>query len=367
MKVVNSVVLGLCCGLLLAACGSDEVSTEEMVRPVPTLRVGDVGELERRNFPGRARASQEVELSFRVKGPLITLPILVGAPVKKGDVMARIDPRDFEVQLRNAQGQLQRTQANLDRADSEYRRLQGIRKKDPDLVSEVHLERARESFELAKADSSALQATVDAAQDELDYTYLKAPFDGVIVATYVENFEYVQARQAVARLVDRRRIEFVFQVPETLISLISMVEDLKIRFDAFPDHEVNAAVLEVGTEASSLTRTYPVTLIMNQPDNIEILPGMAGTVMGVARDPKNKDKISIVIPVSAVFSPSSGGLNYVWLVDEDSKEVSKSEIQIGQLVSGGMEVKSGLKVGELIATAGVNFLSEGQKVRLLEE
>ena len=353
------------CFLLLAACAAEEPPPEPGVRPVPAAKVGDIGEIQRRSFPGRARATQEVDLSFRVNGPLITLPVLVGSQVAQGEVLARIDPRDFEVRLRNADGQLQRARANLDRADSEYQRLQGIRAKDPQLVSEVQLERAREAFELALADTSALEATVDGARDALAYTHLKAPFDGAVVATYVQNFEYVQARQAVVRMLDRRSVEFEIQIPETLISYVPHLTNIRVRFDAFPDRELEAQVLEVGTEASALTRTYPVTLIMDQPGDAEILPGMAGKATGVARPPGEEDDVNIVVPVTAVYSTQAGGDSFVWIIDQASGTVSSRQVTPGELVSGGMSITEGLSAGELIATAGVNFLEEGQQVRPL--
>lgn len=348
---------------VLPACESEEMISEEVVRPVRTTRVGDLEQLQGRVFPGRAVATQEVGLSFRVAGPLISLPIKIGDKVKQGDLLARIDPRDFEVQLRNSEGQLQRAKANLGRADSEYKRLQGIEAKNPDLVSEVHLERAREAFELGKADTAALNATVDAAQDALNYTYLKAPYDGIIVANYVENFEYVQSRQAVLRLLNNSRIDFLFSVPETLISMVQHVDNILVRFDAFPDLEIPAEIKEVGTEASQTTRTYPVTLIMDQPEGVEILPGMAGRAMGDAKTPNQDEQLDMVVPNVAIFSPASGNKNYVWVINPDTETVSRREVTLGGLVRTGVIIQSGLEPGELIATAGVNFLADGQKVR----
>jgi RND family efflux transporter MFP subunit len=332
-------------------------------RPLPAAHVADIGDMERRRFPGRARAAQEVDLSFRVQGPLITMSALVGDRVGQGGLLARIDPRDFEVRLRNAESELQKTKANLERASSEYKRLLGIREKKPDLVSDVHVERAKASFLLAKADTAALAATVEAAQDELKDTYLKAPFDGTVVATHVENYEYVQARQSIARLLDSRRIEFVFNVSETMISLIPYVENTRVRFDAFPNVEVPAEIFEIGTEASSLTRTYPVTLIMDQPEGIDILPGMSGEAMGVARLPDSADQIDIVVPVTAIFSPDAGDASYVWVIDEAQNTVARKAVVLGRLIGAGVEVESGLNPGDLIAIAGVNFLAEGQIVR----
>jgi RND family efflux transporter MFP subunit len=365
-KLSKIVWLSLCVAVL-GGCGSEEMISEEVVRPVRTARVGDLEQLQGRLFPGRAMATQEVELSFRVAGPLISLPIRIGDRVQQGDLLARIDPRDFEVTLRNTKAQLQRAKASLDRADSEYVRLKGVEAKDPDLVAEVHLERAREAFELGKADTAALEATVDAAQDALDYTYLKAPYDGTIVANYVENFEYVQARQGVVRLLNNNRVDFLFSVPETFISLIHQVDNIRVRFDAFPNLEIPAEIKEVGTEASQSTRTYPITLIMDQPEGVEILPGMAGRASGEARTLDQGEKLEMVVPNIAIFSPGSGEKNYVWVIDPETERTSRREVALGGLVSTGVTIQSGLEPGELIATAGVNFLEEGQKVRPITE
>jgi RND family efflux transporter MFP subunit len=361
-KLSNLVWLALFV-LAASSCGSEVSESEDVVRSVRVTRVGDAEALKGRVFPGRARATQEVELSFRVEGPLITLPVVIGDRVKEGDLLARIDPRDFEVLLRNTEGQLQRAVANLDRADSEYQRLLGVQKKDPELVSEVHVERAREAFELGKADKAALEATVDAARDALEYTYLKAPYDGTIVANYVENFEHVQARQPVLRLLDNARIEFLFSVPETLISMVRHVDNIRVGFDAFPDLEIPAEIKEIGTEASQTTRTYPITLIMDQPENAEILPGMAGKALGDVQAPDQGDRLDLVVPNAAIFSPAAGTENYVWVIDPARNTVSRREVELGSLVSTGIIIQSGLQTGELIATAGVHFLQEGQTVR----
>jgi RND family efflux transporter MFP subunit len=360
-------VLAIClltAALLLSGCGTEAPDQEPSIRPVRVTVVGDFDALERRSFPGRAQATQEVELSFRVQGPLIGLPVKIGDKVQQGDLVARIDPRDFEVQLRNADGQLQRTNANLDRASSEYKRLQGIRRKDPQLVSEVQLERAREAFELASADTNALQATVDAASDELADTWLKAPFDGTIVSRYVENFEYIQSQQPVLRLLDSHRIEFLFSVPETMISMVGGVTNMRVRFDAFPDLELPAELYELGTEASAITRTYPVTVIMDQPEGVQILPGMAGRVTGTGHDSsENGAPANFLLPVTAVFSAGTGQQSYVWVIDANTQTVSRREVELGSLLNHGMEILSGLTAGDMIATAGVNFLQEGQQVR----
>lgn len=349
--------------LLLSACAEKEAPEEEVIRPVRAMIVGDTAELERRSFPGHAKATQEVDLSFRVAGPLISLPVKVGDKMELGDLVARIDPRDFEVEQRKAEGELQRKVAYRERAKSEYERLLGIQKKGTGLVSEVRVDRAREDYQIAKADIATYRASVDATKDAVGYTHLKAPFDGTIVATHVENFEYVQARQPIVRLLDSTRVEFVFNVPETMISMVPQVANIRVRFDAFPQVEIPAEIKEIGGEASATTRTYPVTLIMDQPEGVEILPGMAGKVKGKARRQAGESGTTILIPMTSVFSPESGEQSFVWVIDQDSKTVSRRAVKLGGLSISGVAVQEGLQAGELIATAGVNFLSEGQQIR----
>ncbi len=315
------------------------------------------------SFPGRAKATQEVNLSFRVAGPLITRPVIIGDTVKAGDVLARIDPRDFEVNLRAVQGQLAEARAALKRAEADYQRLSRVFKKDPGAISETAVDRALEDQDRAAANVDSLVASVASAEDQLAYTYLKAPFDGTVVATYVENFEDVRAKQAIVRILDTSRIEMVVNIPENLISLAPYVTNLAVTFDAFPKQPVPATVKEIGTEASETTRTYPVTLIMDQPEGFKILPGMAGKADGTAPDAYRAD--SVVVPVSAVFSPREDEASYVWIIDEQTKTVSRRAVTATELTDQGIQVTSGLTAGEWIATAGVHYLEEGQRVKRL--
>jgi RND family efflux transporter MFP subunit len=235
--------------------------------------------------------------------------------------------------------------------------------KNSQLISESELDRRLSGRDRSRANVKALEATLQAARDELDYSTLRAPFKGTIVNTYVENFETVRAEQPIVRLLDNTRVEFKFSIPETLITLLATVRNINVRFDAFPDLVIAAEIEEVGTEASQVTRTYPGTLIMDQSEGAEILPGMAGRASGEAVDPSTPDEPILIVPVDALFSPEAGGSSFVWVVDESQQVVSRREVSARRLLSGGMEIESGLEVGELVAVAGVHFLEEGQAVR----
>ncbi len=404
--------------VLLSACDSQPESVEkpEVIRPVKAMKVTDVAQMRLRWFPGRAKATREVDLAFRVAGPLITRPANVGDVVKAGDVAAQIDPRDFEVALRNVEGRLEAARAELaamrqarpedirrlkaavEKAqaanrlgEQEYKRITGIRDEDPGAVSQdmidrateqrdraaAELRRAREDLKIGErgaraediaakdAEIRSLEASVESASDQLGYTHLRAPFDGTIVATYVENFEDVRAKQPIVRLLDTSRIEMTIDISESLISLAPQVKDVTVVFDPFPDREIVAVIKEIGTEASETTRTYPVTLIMDQPEDITILPGMAGKATGRTVEEMAPDQTSVDIPVSATFTAGSSGQSFVWVIDEQSKTVSRREVKVGQFTDTGVRILEGLELGEWIAIAGVHYLREGQQVRLL--
>ena len=355
--------------VLFALLGcKDEIPQKEMIRPVRAMQISDPAEFTKRWFPGQAKATQEVDLSFRVAGPLVALPVNVGDTVRKSKELARIDPRDYKVNLRNAQGQLERAKASLKRSEADYDRVLRIQKQDPGAVSQTLVDSNRQTAASTRAEIRSLQASVDSARDRLGYSYLKAPFDGIVTATYVENYEDVKAKQPIVRLIDNSQIEIIVNISEVLISHADSLKEagkvFRVRFDPFPNREIEAQIKEIGKEASKTTRTYPVTLIMDQPEDIKILPGMAGNAASTVSPPGMQGQSQVVIPETAVFSPDENK-TYVWIIDEKSKKVNKREVKTGDLLDSGITVREGIEPGEWIATAGVHYLKEGQEVRIL--
>ena len=369
MKIPNWITIPATVGfvMLLTACDQAPV-TEQPVRPVRAIKVGEAGPMAERWFPGQARAHNEADLSFRVSGPLIVLANdIVGKDYKVGEVIARIDPRDYEVKLADIKAQLARARASAKRAASEYKRELNIFKKDPGATSDAAVERKSAQRDQTAADVKALSASLDAARDQLDYTYMKAPFNGKVVQQYVQNFEDVQAKQAIVRLLDSSRIEMVINIPESLISYAPYITNIRVQFDAFKDHPIPAVIKEIGAEASRSTRTYPVTLLMDQPEDFKILPGMAGRTTGDRKSVEASKQQGIVVPISAIFSPEANANSNVWVFDEHTATVSRREVTTGELTDYGVQIQQGLTPGEWVITAGVSYLTEGLTVRLLEE
>ncbi len=420
-SIMQATRLILLCSLfavpIMSGCSQPEV--EEPIRPVRALEIQDSTAINGRSFTGRARATAEVNLAFRVGGPLVEYPVKIGQQVAKGDVLAKIDPNDFEVAVKNDKANLERAKAelaamktgarpeeivklkaDLNRAESgyqtalaEFKRSQQLIKTQVISQTEYDIKRqaairaqtdwklAQESLNIGQsgarkedvdakdAEIRSLEATLTATEDQLRYTELKAPFSGIIAMTYVENFETVQAKQFILRLLDPSKIEMVIDIPENLISAAPNVKNITCTFDAFPDNPITGAIIkEIGKEASETTRTYPVTLIMDQPPveaNVMILPGMAGRATGRAQRPDKGDAIGHLIPDTAIFI-GADGKESVWVIDKSTKKVSRQKVKTTRPGVLGIYVQ-GLTAGQSIATAGVNYLNEGQQVTILSD
>ena len=368
MKYFSGVIVSVLLVLFLSGC-EKEIPQKEMIRSVRAIKVTSPDDFTKRWFPGQAKATQEVELSFRVAGPLVDFSVNVGDRVKKSRVVAKIDPRDFQVDLRNAKGKLEEAKAVLERAEADYNRVVRIKRKDSGAISQAMIDRNKQLVESTKAEIRSLNASVDAASDKLSYTFLKAPFNGIVSVKYVENYEDVTAKQPILRLIDHSKIEMIVNIPENLISHADFLKKqgdvLIVRFDPFPDREIKAGIKEIGKEASKTTRTYPVTLIMNQPDDINILPGMAGKAASSVGQGKDSKQNALVIPETAVFSTGEDSKTYMWVVDDSTNKVHRREVKTGDILDSGIVVMEGIVPGETIVTAGVHYLKEDQEIRIL--
>jgi RND family efflux transporter MFP subunit len=346
IRAVRTLAIGLIPAFFLVACG--EAPKPEPIRPVRALRVADPGTITGRWFPGRAKATQEANLAFDVSGTMIERAD-VGDQVKEGELLARLDPRDF-------QNELDRSRAERDRARAQRDRVR--KAGETGAVSKQDVTDAEARYNQAVA-------TVRIKEKALDDSHILAPFEGTVAATYAEKFEAVRPKQAILRLLDTSKIEMIVNIPESGVSNVPYVKDLRIRFDAFPDRKFPAEIKEVSNEASQTTRTYPVTLIMDAPADVEIQPGMAGAATGRVELPADLDRTGYEVPLAAVFSDKEQK-SYVWVIDGETETVSRREVQTGELTPRGILIRSGVKAGEWIATAGVHYLREGQQVRILE-
>ena len=334
--------------LALSACGKkEEPVKEEVVRPVKTMVIQSGLGPGIHKFAGVVRGSRRVELSFKVSGPLVELPVEEGQEVKKGQLIARIDPRDFEIAVKEAK-------ARTVEAENQYRRY-------ADLFAMKQVSKA--DFDRYRAARDVARAQLADARNALKDTTLRAPFDGVVAKRYVDNYQKVQAKQPIVFLHDIQQIEILVDVPELIVAELKQNRHIPswAEFQAAPGKKYPLKLKEFSTQADPATQTYQVVLTMDQPKEANILPGMTCTVvaeLGAAAS------TGVKIPAIAVLNDADGK-SYVWVVDKKSMTVKKTEVKIGPLSgSEDIVVTEGLKGGETIAVAGVTQLRDGMKVRI---
>jgi len=360
--------------LILAACSKKaEEAPAEVIRPVKIMNVAAETNVSGLNFPGTVRASQRVELAFQiVGGRLIELPIegKEGQEVKQDELLARIDPKDFETNLRNIQGRLEEAVASLDLAKSEYARVKKIQDQDPGAVSGADIDRKREAVNAMEGRIRSLRAEVEAAKDQLNYTYLKAPFAGLIAQRFVDNFQDVKPKQPILALEDISQVELLVNVPENVIALTKSAkgEDIKavVQFPTAPGKQFPLQLKEFATRSDPATQTYQVVLQMPQPEDINIFPGMTASVTLSLGSSAATDKQMLIPAIAVVAKPD--GTSYVWVVDPKEMMVHSQSVNVGA-ISGSKDIQilEGLKGGETIVVAGVLKLQEGMKVRFWDQ
>ena len=357
--------------LFTIACGKkEEPVAKEIIRPVKTMTVVANTDFGNITLPGKVRASQRVELAFKeVAGRLIELPIAgrEGQEVKEGELLARIDPRDFQTNLRNTEGRLKEAIASLDLANAQYARVKRIQSQDPGAISGAEIDRRRENVNRLQGRIKSIRAEVAAAQDRLSYTSLKAPFAGFIAKRFVDNFQDVKPKQPILALEDISKVEILIDVAENVMAVArregQKAIDAKAVFPTALDRKFPLQLKEYATKADDATQTYQVVLQMPQPDGINIFPGMTATVSLSLAQNVELDKLTIIPAIAVLAEPN--GKSFVWVIDPKEMKVRKQEVKVG-MISGteNIDVIEGLEGGETIAVAGTLQLQEGMKVRL---
>jgi len=338
--------------LTFAGCAKEvEQEAAPVARPVETVVVaGSAGAPS--TYPGAVEASSQVNLSFRLGGPLTEVNIEEGDKVRKGQVLARIDPRDFQIAVDAAR-------AAYESAEADYRRFSALYEKQG--VSATRMDQVRTTREVALAAKRSAEA-------RLADTYLRAPFAGEIGEVFVENFTDVLLKVPILSLVDVSALQIVVDVPEGQIATLnrSAIGRIAAVFEAAPDREFELTLKDIASQADTRTRTYRVELLMSQPEGLNVLPGMTATVTAYPLAGADVEQ-RLVVPAKAVRAEADGQQS-VWVVDPETSRVHRRAVTAGSITGeGGIEILAGLKGGERIATTGVNQLQEDMEVRLLNE
>ncbi|MCP4118507.1 MAG: efflux RND transporter periplasmic adaptor subunit [Desulfobacteraceae bacterium] len=349
----------------IAGCkdaGADARAVAEQVRPVKAIRLAAPLYTSARTFPGSAQATREVNLAFRVAGPLVTLNGDTGDKVNQGDVLARIDPRDFRVQVKALKAKLVASRAKLTESKLQYERYIHLVKENA--AAKATYDQVKATFEMAKAQVDADMKNLEAARNALTDTVLTAPFTGFIHNKLVENYETVSQGQPVFSVVDLSTIEVTIGIPENLVGQVERFTNYQCTFESMPQKTFTARLKEVGKKPNPSNRTYPLTLILNPEASASVRPGMSAEVTVSIAGKGGEACFSV--PARSVVNDSRRK-TFVWTVDEQTGEVSRRYVETGNFTHTGIEVKGDLHAGEWVVTAGASFLKEGQTTRILEQ
>ncbi len=358
------------CGILAtiglaSGCGPSDAKqkpAEAVLRPVKAIQLSSPAANRKLNLPGVAKAVRDTNLSFRVGGPLITLRVDTGAYVEKGQVVAEIDPRDFQIRVNTSKAKLNSSSAQLAEAKLQYDRYAKLIKTKA--VAQAEYDRVKASFEVASAQHQSDAKALEDAKNALADTVLKAPFSGVIDERFVDNHEKVQQGQPIVSLVDITAMEVNLALSEDLMPLTNDFASFNCVFDALPGRSFKAALKEVGQKANAASRTYPLILSLDKSAVSLVRPGMSAEVTVGLSD--SDDSGSYVVPLTALANKKAQE-TIVWVVDENSGRLSQVPVKLMGLRDAGAEIKGSLTDGQWIVTAGVGSLRPDMVVRLLDK
>ena len=307
-------------------------------------------------YSGEVRGRYERSLAFQVGGKLISRNVELGSKVSAGDVLMEIDPKDIQQNVNITSAQVAAAQSQLTLAEMNLRRYQVLYEQGA--VSRAVYDQYENAYAAAAAAARQASAQQTQGSNQLGYTALRATSDGVISGINAEAGQVVAAGQTVLTLVQDGEREIEMEVPENRYEEIRNAREIKVTFWALTDRIVDGTVREIAPIADKTSRTYKVRIHLNNPPP-ELNLGMTASVTTVA----SPDKASVYVPLSSIYQTAS--TPSVWVVSQETTTLRP--VKLGAFGDGTVQVLAGLKNGEIIVTAGVHKLKEGQKVRLGEE
>lgn len=347
----------LAVALLLAACSKPAV-TEEPVRAVRLMTIGQDAMQSGHEFSGEVRPRVESRLGFRVAGKITQRQAEVGQRVKAGQLLAQIDPQDYKLAADAARAQVAAAQTNRDLAAADYKRFAAL--KDQNFISGAELERRDTALKAAQAQLEQAQAQLAAQGNQSAYANLVADVSGVVTAIEAEAGQVVAAGTPVVRIAQDGARDVVFAVPEDKVAAIRLGSEVSVRLWA-QDKVVTGKVREIAASADPVTRTFGVKVALAPAD----APALGTTVYVQPRSLSHAGTPVIKLPTSALRKEGQGSA--VWVYDPASKTVRSQAVQIATADGNEAVIAAGLTPGMQVVSAGVHVLQPGQKVTVWQE
>ncbi len=340
----------------LAACKKEEKAATPDIRPVRTVTVALSEAGETVSLTGEIQARYQADIGFRVNGKIIERPVDVGTQVKKGDLLARLDPQQYRQDFEVAKAEVATAEAEETRSEAQEWRQRELLKNGN--TTRVQYDQSLKTFKTAQAQLNSARARQVQASENLDYTELKADNDGVITTVGADPGQVVSAGQMVVRLAQPGEREAVFNVAEALLKNPPRKDPtVEVNLVSNPDIRTEGRVRYISPQADPTTRTYTVRVSLpGAPPQMRLGANVIGSVT------LNQGS-SITIPGTALFQKE--GQPAVWLVEKDGT-VQLKQITIDRYQGDLVVVGDGLAQGNVVVTGGVQKLLPGQKVRLIQ-
>lgn len=348
--LLSGCVFGLT--LLLGACSEDERVQSEPPRPVRTVIVKPSLINQEVVQTGEIQAHVETDLGFRIDGRVASRNVEVGAIVKKGQLLATLDPHDVENEVKSAEAGLARAEAAEVLTKSAFDRQRTLLAKQ--IVTRVKVEEAEVSWREANAQTKVAQSTLQSARNKLTYTELRAPNDGIVSAISINTGQVIAASQVGIKLASLRERDAVFNVSERLF--ISAPKDVRVEVALVSDPQIKVigSLRDASPGADPLTRTYRVRIALPDAPSVMTL-GAAVTGQLVSTG-----KTLFVLPASALTNED--GKTAVFVVQPSTGELMRKQVAVARYTASEVLVDSGLEEGDVVVTAGVSKLRPAQKV-----
>jgi RND family efflux transporter MFP subunit len=372
---MKKVLIGIFAVFLLGACGKDknkETTIKKKPRSVRYIVAYDKNPEYKRTFSGNIISEIESRLSFRVNGTIVNKYFKMGDYVKKGQILAELDNKDYKLSLENsragvseAEAGLKRSEASFMNSKNEFSRIEKLYYDDNVSKSDYDTAKANKDVseaELAQAKASLKASSMQLAKDELnlEYTKLIAPQNGFIASEEKEENETITAGTPVYRMSLGDNLETKTFIPENLVGTLTKGQEVSVEISAFPGKIYRGEIKEIGSSSSGYGNSYPLKVTLLENNNM-IKPGMSTKI---TFDLSKGEEKEIVVPLNAIGQDASEK-NFVYILTDMTEgiaTVKKSVITLGNIYSEGVAITEGIETGDYIVSSGVSQITEGQKV-----
>ena len=357
LKSIRTGAALACSAMMLAAC-SRPLPSPEPLRSVKLITVGLEDMVASAEFAGEVRARVESRLGFRVAGKLVRRQAEPGQRVRAGDVLAQLDPQDYQLAAEAGRAQLAAAATNRDLAAADFKRFKELREQN--FISGAELERRDANLRAAQAQFEQAQAQLAGQGNQTAYTRLMADVTGLVTAVDAEVGQVVTAGATVLRIAQDGPRDVLFSVPEDRVTSIKIGSEVEVRSWS-GGATFNGRVREVGASADPVTRTFGIKVAIDGAS----APPLGSTVSVLPKALERSGAAVIKLPTSAFRQ--DGQTAAVWVLEAATMTVRLQPVQIATADANDVVVAAGLKPGMQVVVAGVHVLSPGQKVTVYQQ